>query len=237
MRERPRPAGDADTRRPEGEESGGAASAPREGVDDARRRRSPATTTIDGFTYRFVSEGLPSPSVPVNVHVVVDDDDDDDGTRRIFQREGSSPSKSTAADSVDVLGGLGGDGDGPGRVVRREPHLRRGGDRRRRRRLDVRSVGPAGDRKLGHAGPITCRKPTYEVTIVPVSGGGDPGCVVVGATYDAGESCPLDGVGDEALRVRDLSATSASIPATPRRPLRVRRRLCIDGVGSIDVRR
>ena len=78
------------------------------------------------------------------------------------------------------------------------------------------SVQP-GDRKLGHAGPITCRKPTYEVTIVPTVSGAseDPvSCVVVGATYDAGESCPLDGVGDETSRVRGLSATSASIPAT-----------------------
>ena len=50
--------------------------------DDARRRRSPATTTTtttDGFTYRFVSEGLPSPSVPVTVYV---DDEDDDETNR-----------------------------------------------------------------------------------------------------------------------------------------------------------
>ena len=78
------------------------------------------------------------------------------------------------------------------------------------------SVQP-GDRKLGHAGPITCRKPTYEVTIVPTVSGAneDPvSCVVVGATYDAGGSCPLDGVGDDASRLRGLSASSASIPAT-----------------------
>lgn len=188
------------------------------GVDDARRRLSPPATTTDGFTYRFVSEGLPSPSVPVTVYVVDDDDDDDPTnistnistpavtTRRLLaERISPSTASTSSVGSAVTVTVPAASASSPTCV---EVAI---GDA-----VDdwtcALSVQPE-DRKLGHAGPITCRKPTYEVTIVPVSGG-NPGCVVVGATYDAGGSCPLDGVGDDASRLRGLSASSASIPAT-----------------------
>ena len=190
------------------------------GVDDARRRLSPPATTTDGFTYRFVSEGLPSPSVPVTVYVVDDDDDDDPTnistnistpavtTRRLLAERISPSTASTSSVGSAVTVTVPASAASASSPTCVEVAI---GDA-----VDdwtcALSVQPE-DRKLGHAGPITCRKPTYEVTIVPVSGG-NPGCVVVGATYDAGGSCPLDGVGDDASRLRGLSASSASIPAT-----------------------
>ena len=63
MRERPRPAGDADTRRPEGEESGGAASAPR--ASDA----IPGTDDLLSLLVLLVAKARPRHAVSLAEYV------------------------------------------------------------------------------------------------------------------------------------------------------------------------
>ena len=172
-------------------------------------------STTDGFTYRFVSNGLPSPSAPVTVHV--DDGDayashDDDtpsiGSRRRLLSEQIAASASVSA-SVDDVAAATVPAASAGGPVCVEVAVADA--------VDDWTCAPSvqpGDRKRGHHGPITCRKPAYEVEIA-VAGGGEvpsPGCVVVGATYDTSDTCPVDGIGDD--RYERSSRRSASVPAT-----------------------